>query len=655
MQQQYQPIVDYLNAHLEDSNVELLFLDRKEFDNALQDNVLDIFTTNPSHFEVIRFNNVLIRAIATTKRVQKGAHTFGGVIFTRADNDRVNTIEDLRSSTIAAMDTKGLGGYQAQAFEFYQRGIDIKKNITVMKSQDRIIRSVLEGKHEAGFIRTGMIESEISKGRLKADEIKIINAQKVLNYPYLLSTGLYPDWPVAVLPSVDDKTMNELAMLLLGFRAEQDQDSSIYGFVLPQNNAPVEHLLKSLNLPPYDIGQELTLKLIYAHYRTEIFFLLFLVLIIAVVVLIIINLNLKIRTSEERFELAMEGTQDGLFDWDMLTNSMFHSEQFETMLGYSGTELPHTIDAWKDLLHPDDVEGAYERLEAYLKNKGKEPYISLFRLRGKDGAWHWIEGRGKALFDANGVPTRFVGFHTDVTDKQEHDRQLLVQTKYAQMGEMINMIAHQWRQPLSAITATAASLQVKVGMDKYDKELFNEQLEKVNSFSQYLSETIEDFRNFFMTTKQKETFNVEGMINTSLKLTESLFKSKDISVETHLDSKIEITSFENELLQVVINILKNSYDALLENEVEEAKIIINLFEESDRSVKITVEDNAGGIPDDIRDKIFDPYFSTKSKNGTGLGLYMSRVIVVDHCKGSIETTNTDDGACFTISLSRSVD
>ena len=227
---------------------------------------------------------------------------------------------------------------------------------------------------------------------------------------------------------------------------------------------------------------------------------------------------------------------------------------------------------------------------------------------------------------------------------------LLQQSRHAEMGEMISMIAHQWRQPLTAISSLAGTLQIKIAMNTYEKDFFNERLKEVSSFSQHLSSTIEDFRNFFQLNKEKNIFNLQLTINKALKLNDSLFKRENISVETHLDSGLEIKSFENELIQVFLNIFKNSQDALVEKNIQEPKIIINLFEDADKNIKITIEDNAGGVPNEIATKIFEPYFSTKSKNGTGLGLYMSKTIIEEHCNGDLFFNNTDVGACFTILL-----
>ncbi len=657
VQQQYQPLVDYLNVHLKEIEIKLVPLDRSAFDEALQHNKLDIISTNPAHFEVIHNNNLFIRPIATTKKLQNGISTdsFGGVIFTRADNKTLMTLEDLKSSKIASMDIKSLGAYQSQVYEFFKKGIDIKKNLSVMDNHNDIMRSVIEGKHDAGFIRTGVLESEIEQGRLKAEDIKVINSQNMSYYPYYLSTQLYPEWPIAILPHIEDDIANELTIALLGFTPKLDKNSSLYGFTLPQNYASVQHMIKALGLPPYDTYEEVTYKQIYQQYRTEIFVFLSFVVMLVIIVFVIIKLNIKIRTSEERFKLAMEGTQDALFDWNMKDDTMFHSKQFELMLGYDGTELPETIDAWKDLLHPDDMEDAYASVDAYLKAKGKKNYVSVFRMRSKDGSWRLIEGRGKALFDANGVPERFIGFNTDITEKSEHEKQLLVQTKHAQMGEMIAMIAHQWRQPLSAIAATTSSLQVKQLLDKMDAKSLTKGLEEIVNLTQHLSKTIDDFRDFFKEEKQKTDVKLDELVKESIKIMNPVFMDKGIKLYTEYLCDKEISTYKNELKQVLLNILKNAQDVIVEREIEDPMVTVTTYMK-DGKYCISIEDNAGGIPETVINKIFEPYYTTKSSlNGTGLGLYMSKIIINEHCKGNIEARNINDGALFIISMNKSVD
>jgi len=239
-----------------------------------------------------------------------------------------------------------------------------------------------------------------------------------------------------------------------------------------------------------------------------------------------------------------------------------------------------------------------------------------------------------------------------VHENRQKDKQMLEQSRLAQMGEMLSMIAHQWRQPLSAITATTGSISLHLQLDKCDEAYIEENIQKVNTFTQYLSSTITDFRNFFKPDKAKSLSSLNAIVLGSLKIIGTSLQAQGVHVETFLESKDEFLSYPNELKQVVLNILKNAQDALSEKKVKDARIVIKTMS-TDEDVQLSVCDTAGGIDEDEIKYIFDPYYTTKEqRDGTGLGLYMSKMIVEDNCGGQIEVRNEDEGACFRITLPR---
>lgn len=146
----------------------------------------------------------------------------------------------------------------------------------------------------------------------------------------------------------------------------------------------------------------------------------------------------EVETQKQRFELAVAGTHDGLWDWDLTTNQAYHSIRFETMLGYSGNELPGTAEAWSSLIHPDDAEQAFKTVQEYLASKGTTQFENTFRMRTKEGKWRWITGRGKALFAEDGTPLRFIGFNTDVTKEVEHQQELDFASKHDPLTGLAN-------------------------------------------------------------------------------------------------------------------------------------------------------------------------------------------------------------------------
>ncbi len=240
---------------------------------------------------------------------------------------------------------------------------------------------------------------------------------------------------------------------------------------------------------------------------------------------------------------------------------------------------------------------------------------------------------------------------SEVDKNRKKDRLMIQQSRHAQMGEAISMIAHQWRQPLNTISLLVEGLYLKYSMGKIDADTMSNFREGTRRQITQMSNTIDDFRNFFKPEKEKSVFLVDEIIERSLGISEHILKQSSIKVSKNLQKEVYISGYPNELTQVLINIINNAKDALIDRPIElERDIIIKLSIE-DRRVSIAIEDNAGGIPNNIIDNIFNPYFSTKiEKNGTGLGLYMSKMIIEEHMQGSLDVKNIENGAKFILSF-----
>jgi len=248
----------------------------------------------------------------------------------------------------------------------------------------------------------------------------------------------------------------------------------------------------------------------------------------------------------------------------------------------------------------------------------------------------------------------------EVEKNIQKDKKMLENSRLAQMGELISMIAHQWRQPLNAMAATVGVLEVKIELEDFNldtKDGQNEQsryflkkFERLNSYIQNLTQTIDDFRNFYKPNKTKVSTTYETIVNKALDIIEVSLKNSNIEIVKHYEVKETLQIFENEIMQVVLNILKNAQDNFKEKNTINPKITITIKEKT-----LTICDNGGGIPKDVITKIFDPYYSTKDeKNGTGLGLYMSKTIVQEHHKGELKVENIDGGVSFSINLNATI-
>ncbi len=238
----------------------------------------------------------------------------------------------------------------------------------------------------------------------------------------------------------------------------------------------------------------------------------------------------------------------------------------------------------------------------------------------------------------------------EVAKGREKDHLLIQQAKLASMGEMIGNIAHQWRQPLNNVGLLIQDLKNASHFGDLDEAYLNESVDKAMVIIQNMSATIDDFRYFFSPKKESRKFSLAESMDKAISFVEANFKNSGIEIELDIKDEVTLEGFPNEYSQVLLNLLNNAKDVLIERGIEHPKVTIHLIKEDDRAM-LTVKDNGGGIPADIIDKIFEPYFSTKKgEKGTGIGLYMSKVIIENSGQGKLTARNAEDGAEFTIEV-----
>jgi two-component system, NtrC family, sensor kinase len=248
----------------------------------------------------------------------------------------------------------------------------------------------------------------------------------------------------------------------------------------------------------------------------------------------------------------------------------------------------------------------------------------------------------------------------EIQKNEEKQKIMESQSRFAAMGEMISMIAHQWRQPLSSIGTASFNLKYKLLTEKFDLEtkegreeqatFFSKKFDEIEFYVQNLTTTIDDFRNFFKTDKAVSNTIIQRPINNTLKILQKDIEANNIELVLDFKSQNKINIYENEITHVFINILKNAQDKFLEKDTKNAKIKIKT-QDLENGVEIEIYDNGGGIAKEDLNIIFEPYFSTKKeKNGTGIGLYMSKIIVEKNHQGKLFAKNRDEGISFFIIL-----
>jgi C4-dicarboxylate-specific signal transduction histidine kinase len=303
-------------------------------------------------------------------------------------------------------------------------------------------------------------------------------------------------------------------------------------------------------------------------------------------------------------------------------------------------------------------------IDAILNDKENTPDIA--KIKGEDGKIHLFrvninEKRADenlysiTLTDITEVEAYKSELQKKIKTIKEKQQILIQNSKMASMGEMIANIAHQWRQPLNSLSA----LHTVLMMDYEDNgRLTQEEIaqfkEESSQYIHKMSNTIDDFRNFFSPTKEKEQFVVSDAIKESIRFVKDSYMDGNVTLLDKTQNRdTKLFSYKNELMQVIMILLNNSRDAVVSKNIENPQVIVYVLE-SNGEIKICIKDNGGGIDDNIMDRIFEPYFTTKFKSdGTGVGLYMSKMIIEDSIGGELVLVNDDDGVLATLILSLS--
>ena len=369
------------------------------------------------------------------------------------------------------------------------------------------------------------------------------------------------------------------------------------------------------------------------------------------------NLSLSLQRSSDFTNSIIDSIDNLIFVKDNNFNYIACNRAFEQFLNRSKA----------DIVGYNDYDFFDKEIADFFRSKDKE----MLATNKSKSNFEWVthaDGRKMYLLTVTSpLATQegdLIGLVANSADftKQKNledeiklkEEMMIAQSRHAAMGEMIGMIAHQWRQPITSIAMGANNIIVDATLGNLDKDSLNELATEIIDQTQYLSKTIDDFRDFFKPNKTRVDTNVCSVIEETLSIIATSFSNHNITVLKEFNSQTIISTYSRELLQVYINILKNAKEALLENKTEDATISIKVTE-NENDIVTTICDNAGGIKPELLTKIFEPYFTTKDeKTGTGLGLYMSSTIVDKHLKGSLSVENSGDGVCFTVTLPKSI-
>ena len=339
--------------------------------------------------------------------------------------------------------------------------------------------------------------------------------------------------------------------------------------------------------------------------------------------------NTLLKESNEEFEQLINSTIEALF---ILEHDQYIEVNHEAVKLFGARSKKDLIGLRPfDLIHESD----HDILRQKLEQNAAEPYE--VRAVKRDGTIFPVLIKAQTFMFKNKKVR--VAAIVDLSELKNKEKMLLEQTKMAALGEMLGNIAHQWRQPLSVISTAASGMKVKKSYGMLDDTQFEEYNEAIMQNVEYLSNTIDDFKNFIKAKKEPHEFVLHEHLQKDLSIVHPILKNNNIEVITDIDTSIVMYNIENELTQAFINIITNAKDAFLDKK-EQRRLIFISAHKYNQKVVISIKDNAGGIDEEIINRIFEPYFTTKHQSqGTGLGLFMSRQIIVESMHGTIDVAN----------------
>jgi len=430
------------------------------------------------------------------------------------------------------------------------------------------------------------------------------------------------------------------------FLNEKDPDSLNY--ILHHAQEILQHLDKAVYL--YQIENEKKTAILQ---RNELFIVLIVLITLLFEALLIFrpaNASIIKKTEElmmQKFNLDMviESNKNAIMAINDKKEVYTYNKSAEEMFGYSKEEMLGK-NSLANIMRPEDFK-RHDAGVGHFMETGKSIGVlyTTAELTGKrkNGELFPL----KITFGASSDKKHriVVANLQDVTHEKERENMILRQSKLAAMGEMIGAIAHQWRQPLNALNINIENLEDDFDDELVNKEYIDEFIKEQTDTIHFMSKTIDDFRNFFRIEKEKEQFSTKKAIESTFSIQSAQLNNHNISFDVRGDDFV-VDGFKNEFQQVILNIVSNAKDAIVNHNTKEGKITVSL---QDGIIKI--KDNGGGTPANIIDRIFEPYFTTKEQGeGTGMGLYMSKMIIEDNMGGIINAVNTEDGTEFVINV-----
>ena len=670
----WQPVIDYLNQAGVSRRIELVAYSYKELEVAVAAKEVDFVLTQPSHYIILTYAQGLYSPLATLVEEDAGHElsNFGGVIVSRADRQDIAGINDLRGKKLAVANMSSLGGYQMQAREMLNNGVNAIDEMQIIEHkqpQDESINLVLKGEADVAFVRTGLIEMMAREGKIDLASLKVINPLKKEGFPFALSTRLYPEWPLAAMPWTDGNLSRQVAAAILAMPhgGKVALAAKIHGFTIPGDYRPVDQLLRDLRLPPFDVQSELTVKDIWQQFHL-------LIILLVLVIALILALNLmalqrsnkrlnaeKSRTYEqfeqlaaveERQKIILSSLGEGVFGVDSRGLCSFINPVALEMLGWREKDILGRDQ--HEIFHHHHLDGRrYERKDCpicqtcqdgltrrvedcFWRKDGRSFMVQLtVTPQSKHGELIGAVAVFMDITDRNRIARELNTYRLDLEQRVQERTVELAEARYvaeaasAAKSTFLANMSHEIRTPMNAILGMA-HLMRRDGLSAQQ----GERMKKIDKATQHLLGIINNILDFSKIEAGKMVLD-ESVLDVAKVIESAVSMLAERAAEKKLTISVDVEEFSSPLLgdstrvvQSLINFLGNAIKFTPHGEIfVRARALSE--DEQHLMLRIEVQDSGIGIPPEKLGQLFTAFqqadnSTTRQFGGSGLGLTITR-------------------------------